>query len=88
MNPQIPLDIFVPPEDRFPNVHLLCTDDRHGLNNGVFMLRVSDWSFKMFSAALAFHEFMPSVELKYTEQSAMEEVIKVVCAANIGFKPQ
>lgn len=89
MNPQIPLDIFLPPEDKFSHIHLLCTNDRHGLNNGVFLLRVSEWSFKFFAAALAFHEYNPNVVLKYTEQSAMEEAIKVPWRRKgVAFFPQ
>ncbi|KAJ4290541.1 hypothetical protein N0V90_010758 [Kalmusia sp. IMI 367209] len=39
MNPQIPLNIFVPPEPEFSNIQMLVTDDLNGLNNGVFMVR-------------------------------------------------
>ncbi|KAH9864537.1 hypothetical protein J1614_010472 [Plenodomus biglobosus] len=76
MNPQIPLNIFVPPSPAFDHIHLLVTNDRHGLNNGVFFCRVSAASFKFFANALSFKEYEPDVQLKYTEQSGMEEVIK------------
>ncbi|ORX96856.1 hypothetical protein BCR34DRAFT_607508 [Clohesyomyces aquaticus] len=76
MNPQIPLDIFLPPEPQFSNIHLLVTNDRHGLNNGVFLIRVSQWAFKLFASALSIREYQPEIPLKYTEQSAMEEAIK------------
>jgi hypothetical protein len=78
MNPQIPLDIFVPPEPAFNHIHMLVTDDRHGLNNGVFLCRVSPASFKFFASALSIREYQPEIQLKYTEQSGMEEVIKRV----------
>lgn len=78
MNPQIPLDIFVPPEPEFAHVHLIVTRDRNGLNNGVFMVRVGQWAFKLFASALSIMEYEPEVRLKYSEQSAMEEVIKRV----------
>jgi hypothetical protein len=32
----------------------------------------------MFASALSVREYLPDVELKYTEQSAMEEVIRRV----------
>ncbi|KAF2788667.1 glycosyltransferase family 34 protein [Melanomma pulvis-pyrius CBS 109.77] len=76
MNPQLPLDIFVPPEPEFANIHFLVTNDRHGLNNGVFLCRVSQLSFKFFASALSIREYQPEIPLKYTEQSGMEEVIK------------
>jgi hypothetical protein len=78
MNPQIPLDIFVPPEPEFKDIHLLVTNDRNGLNNGVFMIRVNAWSFKFFASAVSIREYQPGIELKYTEQSGMEEAIKRV----------
>ncbi|KAF2202345.1 hypothetical protein GQ43DRAFT_392364 [Delitschia confertaspora ATCC 74209] len=89
MNPQIPLDIFLPPEDKFPDINLICNNDRNGLNNGVFLLRISDWSFKLFAAALSLHEYHPEITLKYTEQSAMEEAIKVPWRQkSVAFVPQ
>jgi hypothetical protein len=36
-------------------------------------------SFKLFASALSIREYLPELELKYTEQSAMEEVIRRVC---------
>ncbi|XP_014556616.1 glycosyltransferase family 34 protein [Bipolaris victoriae FI3] len=76
MNPQIPLDIFVPPSPAFDNIHMLVTNDRNGLNNGVFLCRVSSASFKFFASALSIREYQPEIQLKYTEQSGMEEVVK------------
>lgn len=40
MNPNIPLDIFLPPED-FPDVELIIANDFAGLNTGFFMLKVN-----------------------------------------------
>jgi len=78
MNPQIPLHVFVPPEPDFANINLLVTNDRNGLNNGVFMVRVGQWAFKLFASALSIREYQPEIPLKYTEQSGMEETIKRV----------
>lgn len=78
MNPQVPLDIFVPPEPQFSHINLLVTNDRNGLNNGVFLIRVSQWSFKLLASALSIREYQPEIPLKYTEQSGMEEAIKRV----------
>lgn len=55
--------------------HLLVTNDFNGLNNGVFLLRVNSWAIQFFNSILAFRHYNPGVELKFTEQSAMELVI-------------
>jgi len=78
MNPQISLDIFIPPNPDFNDVNMLVTNDRHGLNNGCFLIRVNSWAVKLLSAVIAFHTFKPEVELKYSEQSALEEMIEDV----------
>jgi hypothetical protein len=78
MNPQISLNTFIPPSPEFDYVNLLKTHDRHGLNNGVFLIKVNDWSVKLLTAVVSFHHFRPLVELKYSEQSALEEMLKDV----------
>ena len=78
MNPQVPLDIFLPPSPEFDHIQLLVTNDRNGLNNGVFMVRVGQWAFKMLASALSVREYQPELPLKYTEQSGMEAVIQRV----------
>jgi hypothetical protein len=75
MNPRIPLSVFLPPKG-FEHINLLVTRDRNGLNNGVFFVRVHASSFKLFASALSIREYMPGLELKYTEQSGMEDVIR------------
>lgn len=64
------------PNKPSPEVHLLVTDDMNGLNNGIFFLRVSPWAVSLFTAILAYRHYNPTVELKFTEQSAMELVLK------------
>lgn len=76
MNPQIPLDIFIPPSPEFDYVNLLATSDRHGLNDGCFLIKINDWSAKLLSGVISFHHFKPEVQLKYSEQSALEEMIE------------
>jgi hypothetical protein len=75
MNPQIPLDIFIPPSPEFSYINMLVTNDRHGLNNGCFLIRVTPWAVKLLSGVIAYHSFKPEVKLKYSEQSALEEMI-------------
>lgn len=71
---KIPLSIFLPPRG-FEHVNLVVAKDRNGLTNGVFFFKVGQWSTKMFASALSVREYMPEVELRYSEQSAMEMVI-------------
>lgn len=59
-----------------PEVNLLATNDMNGLNNGIFLLRVSPWAVSLFTAILAYRHYNPTVKLKFTEQSAMELVLK------------
>ncbi|KAF2996193.1 hypothetical protein E8E13_000925 [Curvularia kusanoi] len=69
-----PASSFLP---RYSNeTYLLVTNDFNGLNNGVFMLRVNSWAVELFNTILAFRHYKPEVELRFTEQSAMELVIK------------
>ena len=75
MNPNIPLDIFLPPPP-FSHIHLLLTEDPRGINNGVFLIKVNSWSIDLIAAVLAFPTFRPDVELVYRDQSAMIEVLK------------
>ena len=74
MNKLIPLETFLPPEER-NDVNLLYTKDWNGLNNGVFALRVSTWSLEFLSSILAYRTFRPEEDLPFTEQSAMEKVM-------------
>ncbi|EUC42720.1 glycosyltransferase family 34 protein [Bipolaris oryzae ATCC 44560] len=81
MNPNIPLEIFLPAQQKEvgrnktgSDVNLIVTNDRHGLNNGVFFLRVGEWAVRFLSASLSLKEWDANVQLKYSEQSAMEIV--------------
>lgn len=75
MNPNIPLEIFLPP-DEYPHVHLLITADPHSINNGVFFLKVHPWSLELLSAVIAYRTFRPDTELQYRDQSALADVLK------------
>lgn len=56
--------------------HLLVNNDLNGLNNGVFLLRVNHWAIELFTAILAFRHYEPNIHLPFTEQSAMEHVLR------------
>ncbi|KAK4629327.1 hypothetical protein CLAFUW4_07960 [Fulvia fulva] len=76
INKLISLEIFLPPAHR-PDVHLLFTKDWNGLNNGVFLIKVSAWSVDFVSSIVSFRTYRPEEELEFTEQSAMEKVMQM-----------
>ncbi|KAH8690559.1 hypothetical protein BGW36DRAFT_400990 [Talaromyces proteolyticus] len=53
MNPNMPLETFLPPP-HVADVHMLLTYDWNGMNNGAFPIRVHPWSIELLSAAIAF----------------------------------
>jgi len=75
LNPEIPLEIFLPSKPSLSHVHFLCGNDHNGLNDGAFLLRVNDFAVHMLSAALSVETYKPKVDLKYSEQSAIEHVV-------------
>ncbi|KHN94098.1 galactosyl transferase GMA12/MNN10 family protein [Metarhizium album ARSEF 1941] len=58
------------------DINLLITQDSRGLNAGVFMIRVAEWSVNFLSDVLAFRHFRPEVELPFAEQTAMERLLQ------------
>lgn len=75
LNPCVPVQAFLPPEEE-TDVHMIVTKDWNGLNNGVFLVRVNQWSIELFSNILGFRYYRPGVELRFTEQSAMEKLLE------------
>ena len=78
MNPKIPLEIFLPPEENWSHIHAVVTNDHRGLNNGVFFLRVHEWSVWLMTACLGTEIFEPGIELEFGDQSAMGMWLKRV----------
>ena len=71
INPEIPVEIFLPPAD-FSDVHFLTSKDQNGLNTGIFFVRVHPWSVNMFTKTLGYPIFNPDVDLGYSaDQTAM-----------------
>ncbi len=52
LNPQIPLEIFLPPRD-FARMHVLATHDEHGFDGGMFFIHVHPWSVRMLIDVLS-----------------------------------
>ncbi|PNS19652.1 hypothetical protein CAC42_7496 [Sphaceloma murrayae] len=72
MNPNLPLEAFLPPEDQWSHVHMLVTNDDNGLNNGVFFIRVHPWSIQLLKTVLSIQSYEPDIDLEYNEQTALE----------------
>ena len=75
MNPKISLDVFLPPAE-FSHIHFLATEGEHGLNTGVFFIKVHPWSIGLLSAIIAFPGYRSDVQLAESDQSAMSELLK------------
>ncbi|KAI9706187.1 MAG: hypothetical protein M1820_004948 [Bogoriella megaspora] len=76
LNPYIPISAFLPPETgQFDDVHMIVVHDWNGLNNGIFAIRVCQWSVQLHSSILAFQYYRPDVQLTFRDQSAMAELL-------------
>jgi hypothetical protein len=75
INPLIGVETFLPPDD-LEGINLIVTEDWNGLNNGVFIMRVSAWSVNMLTDTLAYPTYRPDEDLPFTEQTAMERMIQ------------
>ncbi|KAF2641793.1 hypothetical protein P280DRAFT_489210 [Massarina eburnea CBS 473.64] len=53
-------------------IHLLVSNDKNGLNAGIFLLRVSQLSLALLTAILSHPTYRPSTRLRFSEQTAME----------------
>ena len=75
INPEIPLEIFLPPAN-FNDVHLLAGKDHNGLNTGIFFMRVHRWSIDFLVRVLGLPVFKPEIDLGYSaDQTAMAMVL-------------
>ncbi|EMC91082.1 glycosyltransferase family 34 protein, partial [Baudoinia panamericana UAMH 10762] len=76
LNPYIPLETFLPPVGtEFDDIHLMYSNDWNGLNNGVFPVRVNQWSVQLFSAILSYRYYRPEASLQFRDQSAMDALM-------------
>lgn len=77
LNPYIPIDVFLPPPgSEFEDIHLMYSNDWNGLNNGVFPVRVNQWSVQLFSAITSFRHYRPDDPLQFRDQSAMDVLMR------------
>ncbi|EXJ82389.1 hypothetical protein A1O3_06202 [Capronia epimyces CBS 606.96] len=79
LNYEIPLETYLPPRQvghpAFNAVNFLCGNDHNGLNDGAFLLRVNDYAVHLLASSLSVETFRPDVDLRYSEQSAIEHVV-------------
>ena len=77
LNPYVPIDTFLPPQGtEFDDINLLFSNDWNGLNNGVFPVRVNQWSVNFFAAIVAYRHYRPEDELTFRDQSAMNNLMQ------------
>ncbi|KAK5129689.1 hypothetical protein LTR08_002958 [Meristemomyces frigidus] len=77
LNPHMPIETFLPPPgSEFDDVHLMYSNDWNGLNNGVFPVRVNQWSVELFSAIVSFRHYRPDDPLLFRDQSAMNRLME------------
>lgn len=74
MNINIPWSIFLPPSHSFPDTHIIGSNDGGGFNSGVMLVRVCEWSVKVFTNSAAIPEMRPEIEVRedFVEQDAMQ----------------
>ncbi|KYG41214.1 glycosyltransferase family 34 protein [Acidomyces richmondensis BFW] len=78
VNPAISPCTFLPPRE-LENVFALVTADHHGLNNGIFYLRVHQSSLDLLTQIVDYPMAHPDVDLGWSaDQAAMERVIKSI----------
>jgi mannan polymerase II complex MNN10 subunit len=72
-----PISSFLPPNTtEFADIKLIINDDGYGLNNGVFLFQVGEWSRDFFNTISAFRYYRPKEQLVLAEQSAMENIMR------------
>lgn len=70
MNQEIPLEIFEPPSD-YSHIHWLAGKDHNGLNAGVFLLRVSQWSVTLLTRTMTYKHYHPNQDYTFEEQTVL-----------------
>ena len=70
MNQEIPLEIFEPPSD-YGHINWLAGKDFNGLNAGVFILRVNQWSLNLLNRVMTYKHYHPDEEYTFQEQTIL-----------------
>jgi len=56
-------------------VHFIASNDKNGLNSGVFFIRVHPWSLNFIIRALSYYYFYENRESRYIDQYAIRSVL-------------
>ncbi|KAL1634105.1 hypothetical protein SLS58_010803 [Diplodia intermedia] len=76
LNPCVPPARFLPPDHMTtPRINVVVSRDWNGLNNGIFLLRVSAWALELFAAVVGYRRLRPDEPLTFNDQSAMERLL-------------
>jgi len=71
-NPNIKLENFIPEDER---IHFIAAADRHGLNAGVFLIKVHPWSLNFMMRSLAYKYYHKGKHLEYEDQTSMNNIL-------------
>lgn len=71
LNPNVPWSLFLPPPD-FDDIHVLANQDANGLNAGMMILRVHDWTVEMLAEVVALRHLKQDIHLPFFDQSAVK----------------
>ena len=75
MNHNVRLEMFLPPES-LDETKLILTRDIHGINAGVYLIKVEKWSLQLLAEVMSYRHFLPDEYLKYDEQSATIKLLE------------
>lgn len=68
MNQEVPLEVFIPPSD-FEHIHYIAGRDWNGLNAGVLIFRISQWTFNLLSRTMTYKHYHPNENYVFEEQA-------------------
>jgi len=71
-NPNIKLESFIPEDNK---IHFIAARNRHGLNAGVMLLRVHEWTLDFLMRSISFAFFHKNKKLGFADQSALNDVL-------------
>jgi hypothetical protein len=74
MTPNMSLEAFLPPS-RLSDIHLLLTKDWNGVNNGIFFIRVREWSVALLSGVISYPSLNPNVPPFWADQPALSNLL-------------
>lgn len=78
LNPETPLEIFLPPDPELADIHLIMASNWDGLNSGAFALRVNKWSSSLISAVLSYPIYKADIHENdpFRDQSAFQWLLE------------